>query len=30
VAVITAVTLADDMSAAVRQLRETVDGAGVR
>lgn len=30
VAVITAVTLADDMSAAVRRLRETVDGAGAR
>ena len=29
VAVITAVTLADDMNAAVRRLRETVDGAGV-
>jgi len=30
VAVITAVTLADDMSAAVRRLRETVDDAGAR
>jgi thiamine-phosphate pyrophosphorylase len=30
VAVITAVTLADDMSAAVRHLREAVDGAGAR
>ena len=30
VAVITAVTLADDMSAVVRRLREAVDGAGAR
>jgi len=30
VAVITAVTLADDMGAAVRRLREAVDGAGAR
>ncbi len=30
VAAITAVTLADDMSAAVRRLREAVDGAGAR
>lgn len=30
VAVVTAVALADDMSAAVRRLREAVDGAGAR